>query len=183
MYIFNKLKRKYGITSLWHFTDASNLESILKYGILSLDALVCKNIEPNYASSYGSRVKDKNEGFSKYVRLSFVKDHPMYHVAKKDGRLKNPVWIEIDLNVLKKSGVEVSDKIAFSKDAKHFLPYYIFYNIDFDSLVNGTFEEQKEARKAEILIPNIIEPKYILNFKLHIGANYGKKTSFYGIFR
>jgi len=183
--IFNKLRRKYNITSLWHFSDASNLESILKYGLLSLNALAYNNIEPNYSSSYGSRVKDKKEGFSKYVRLSFVKYHPMYYVAKKEGRIKNPIWIEIDLSVLKKRGVKVSDKIAFSEDANIFSPYKIFYNIDFDDLVYGDFEERKEAGKAEILVPYKIEPSYFI--KIHkeqkYGGRYGKKTSFYSLFR
>jgi len=43
MNIQRELKR-HSITSIWHFTDKSNLASIKKYGLLSLSHLLQTNI-------------------------------------------------------------------------------------------------------------------------------------------
>lgn len=76
-----------GIYKLYHFTDRCNLSSIIKQGGLwSWADCEQKNIiiESPGGSSL-SRSLDKHFGLEHYVRLSFVKDHPMQHHAIDEG--------------------------------------------------------------------------------------------------
>lgn len=85
------------IDRLYHFTDRSNLHSILESGaILSNQALKVRGIIPTYASNEVSREMDSNAGLGEFVHLSFVRNHPMMYVAHQNGRIRQPVIIEID---------------------------------------------------------------------------------------
>ena len=46
-----------------------------------------------------SRSLDARDGLQHYVRVSFVKDHPMMFVAMNEQRISNPVVLEIDLRL------------------------------------------------------------------------------------
>ena len=102
-----------GITSIWHFTDRSNLESITENGLLSLSNILKQDIYVSrYGASESSHTQDKSKGLDKFVHLSFVKDHPMYHIAKGDGRIIDPVWIEIDTSILTDGNTYFSNMLA-----------------------------------------------------------------------
>ncbi len=76
----------YGITSIYHFTDKANLKMIEKFDIQSLKNIHMFNIPvEHFGADETSHIIDKNRGLDEYVHLSFIKDHPMYHVAKKRG--------------------------------------------------------------------------------------------------
>ena len=87
------------ITKLYHFTDFDNLESIIANGGLyswaDCDEKGIKIAKPGGSSQ--SRSLDQRDRLEHYVRLSFAKDHPMQYVAMNDGRISNPVVLEIDL--------------------------------------------------------------------------------------
>lgn len=163
MKLSEKLARL-GIKSVWHFTDLDNLDSILSYGLLSLKTLKTMNIKSRFGASESSHILDEYLGLDRFVHLAFVKDHPMYHVAKKRGSLRNPIWLELDVNVVNFTNVKISDRIASASDAK-------IYNaeeigdigslIDFEGMSSNCFDRRKEARKAEIMVPNIIQVKFI----------------------
>ena len=150
--------RKNGIKSIWHFTDRSNLISIEKHGLLSLKKILEKNVHvPCYGASDSSHAQDIRKGLDQFVHLSFVKDHPMYHVAKRDGRIPNPIWLEIDLSVLHEDNTMFSNMLANTYGAPIFYAKDLKNMIDFDTLLYGKdFNTRKEARKAEIMVANNI---------------------------
>ena len=150
--------RNNGIKSIWHFTDKSNLASIEKYGLLCLREILTEDV---HVSCFGaddlSHSLDIDRGLDQFVHLSFVKDHPMYHVAKRDGRIPNPIWIEIDLSVLHVDNTIFSDEVANGRGASIFSADKLEKMIDFETILyEKDFWIRKEARKAEIMVANNI---------------------------
>ena len=153
--------------NLFHVTEFSNLESILRNGLLSLDDLENQKINPEYSSSQNSRNIDKNSGLSKYVRLAYTPFYDMIPKALYDGDLKNPIILLISPEVLKFKGVKFTNKNAISKDADLYNEDEIFDSLDFEKIYafrdrfNCSSKEYKDARQSEILVPQKIEIKYI----------------------
>ena len=167
-----KLLAKYNITSLWHFTDQSNIDSIQEHGILSLSNLRRKNIEMLHtASSTLSHRIDRVKKLDSYVHLSFLDDHPLYYVALKEARIIDPVWIEIDISILFDEKTRFCNQVANKSGAKILTVDKIEQYIDFDTMLYGKdFHQSKEVRKAEILIDSHIPVEKI------IGVHDGSET-------
>ena len=161
---------QYGITSLYHFTDRSNLKSIKKYGLQSLENIAQNNISVSrFGANRLSHSLDRVMGLDKFVHLSFIKDHPMYHVAKYRGSIVDPVWLEIDISVLFKKKTLICDTLANGYNANIFDVNRISDFINLDAMVySREFNIRKEARKAEILVSNKIKIDKI------IGVHSGK---------
>lgn len=153
--------------ALYHFTDIRNVESIEKYGfVYSQREIKSRTIQPYYASSPDSRGMDLKHGLDGYVRLSFVKSHPMMHTAMTCGRISRPAILEINPLVLLLPGVLVSNKNALKNDAS------IGENADFLKQLRFDLFSQdylsldilsKSFYQAEVLVPNRIGNEYILN--------------------
>jgi len=167
MSIIETLNR-HDIKSVWHFTDISNLRSIEKYGILSLHEILENGIDARFGADSFSHSLDRIYGLDAYVHLAFVNDHPMYHVAKSRGNIKKGVWIEIDLSVLVENKTRFSPQVANKRGAKLYKMNLVDKMIDFKKMHSRYFDVYKDARKAEIVVKNNIETKYIL------GVYYGK---------
>lgn len=93
---------QYGIKKLYHFTDRDNLESIIKNGGLYSWG-DCEDKGITIAKPGGgllSRDLDRRDNLQHYVRVSFTTQHPMMFVGMQDGRLSNPVILEIDPEVI-----------------------------------------------------------------------------------
>lgn len=154
----------FGITSIYHFTDEANLETIEKYGIQSLRNILMQNIPvKHFGAEELSHMLDERKGLDRYVHLSFVKDHPMYHVAKARGNLINPVWIEIDSSILYEDDTIFCDKVANQNGAKTFNIYNVLNKINFEMLTNDGYlsrdewSKRKEVRKAEVMALDSIQ--------------------------
>ena len=80
--------------------DRSCLPSIAEHGLLSWVGLDKEDIGGRKGSSELSRALDTSKGLGDFVRLSFTTRHPMMYVAQKDGRLLDPVVLEIHLSVV-----------------------------------------------------------------------------------
>ena len=95
------LKRN-GITTLYHFTDRDNLQSIVDNGgLLSWADCEDKGIKiPNPGGDLTSRDLDCRRNHQHYVRVSFTKNHPMMYVAQREGRISNPIILEISTDVI-----------------------------------------------------------------------------------
>ena len=90
------------IAKLYHFTDRDNLESIIKNGGL-YSWMDCERKGIKIAKPGGdqlSRDLDRRDDLQHYVRISFTTQHPMMFVAMRDGRVSNPVILEIDPEVI-----------------------------------------------------------------------------------
>ncbi len=95
---YKEILERNGIKKLYHFTDRDNLESIIRNGGLYSWA-DCENKSIDIKKPGGSdmsRQLDVRDGLQNYVRVSFVTQHPMMYVAMNDGRISNPVILEID---------------------------------------------------------------------------------------
>ena len=158
-----------GIRRLYHFTDRDNLQSIIQHGgLYSWADCEEKGIAiAKPGGSDGSRSLDARDGLQHYVRVSFVTQHPMMYVAMNEGRISNPVILEIDPEVIywkdsqyadcnaTKNGAQVGDglddfnKIHFSavKARKHF----------------DLAEEEQKFFQAEVLVKHFIPLECIKN--------------------
>jgi len=166
---YQKVLQEGRVTKLYHFTDRDNLESIIQNGGLYSWA-DCDQKGISIAKPGGSgtsRSLDTRDGLQHYARLSFVPDHPMMFVAMNEGRISNPVILEIDVEVawwentlyadrnMTKNGANVGGTLDDLK-AIHFGLFWGHRYFDMD-------EEAKMYYKAEVLIKNFIPLKYIKN--------------------
>ena len=167
---FEQVLKENRISKLYHFTDFDNLESIIEHGGLyswaDCNEKGIKIAKPGGSSQ--SRSLDQRDGLEHYVRLSFAKDHPMQFVAMNDGRISNPVVLEVDLETALWEGSLYADRNATKTGA----------NVggsleDFKAVRFGLFnrmmryfdmtEEAKTHYQAEVLVKNFIPLKYITN--------------------
>src|SRR6185437_14934839 len=72
-----KVLRRNEIQTLFHFTDAANLDSIRKHGLMSAATLNAQSITSVMNSDELSRKLDQDAGLQDYVRLSFNDQNPM----------------------------------------------------------------------------------------------------------
>ena len=129
---FEQVLKDNRITKLYHFTDFDNLESIIQNGGLyswaDCDEKGIKIAKPG--SSDSSRSLDKRDRLEHYVRLSFAHDHPMKYVAMNEGRISNPVVLEIDLETALWADSLYADRNATKNGAN----------------VGGSLDDLKEVR-------------------------------------
>ena len=158
------------ITKLYHFTDFDNLESIIEHGGLyswaDCEEKGIKIAKPGGSSQ--SRSLDQRDRLEHYVRLSFAYDHPMKFVAMDDGRISNPVVLEIDLETAlwedslyadrnaTKNGACVGGTLDDLKAVRFGLFNRMMRYFDMT-------EEAKTHYQAEVLVKNFIPLKYITN--------------------
>ena len=147
-----------GITKLYHFTDKSNIQSIINNGgLYSWKACENKGININRpGGSDTSRSLDAYRGLGNYVRLCFTRNHPMMYVAKNDGRISNPVILEIDLSVAGLPTTKFSDRNATKNGAVIATGYAGAQNIHFLTVKQSTHfdlpDSEKEFYQAEALV-------------------------------
>ena len=172
---FQEVLEQNRITKLYHFTDFDNLESIIQNGGLyswaDCDEKGIKIAKPGGSSQ--SRSLDKRDGLQHYVRLSFTDDHPMKHVAMNEGRISNPMVLEIDVETAlwesslyadrnaTKTGAQVGGTLDDLKEVRFGLFNRMMRYFDMT-------EEAKMHYQAEVLVKNFIPLKYITNI-----SNFG----------
>lgn len=166
---FENVLKEGKISKFYHFTDFDNLESIIKNGGLyswaDCEEKGIKIAKPGGGSL--SRSLDKRDRLEHYVRLGFTGDHPMKYIAMDDGRISNPVVLEIDPEVALWNDTLFADRNATKNGA----------NVggtldDLKAIPSGSFwlrgyfdlsEEAKVHYQAEVLVKNFIPLKYITN--------------------
>lgn len=167
--IFEILKR-HKVSKLYHFTDKKNLDSIKKYGLLSADEVNRQGLHPRYASSEGSRDTDSRMGISDYVRLSFVKSHPMMFTAMTAYSIE-PVILEINPLIALMPDVFFSNKNTLRAGAQIGPDASDLEKVDFNVVQSGTAYYDlhdlaaKDAYQAEVLIKKRIGPEFIMNIE------------------
>lgn len=166
---FKKLIEQHHITTLYHFTDRENLESIIKNGgLYSWADCEQKGISISKpGGSMGSRDLDRRDNLQNFVRVSFVREHPMMYVAMNEGRISNPVVLEIDPEVIYWQDSLYADRNATKNGALvgsgiddfsqlHFNSFKAKKHFDLDA------DEQK-FYQAEVLVKNHIPLQFIKN--------------------
>ncbi len=164
------IRRGHRYRHLYHFTDGSNLQGIKRFGLMSRDhAALNRVLLTRLGGDAQSFESMKERGLTNYVSLSFTFENPMMHNAIQDGRLVNPVILEIDPIVLTARGAMLASTFANDR-AANIRP--IASALDFvDEEVLYTHTNWKDpeikkrrlaSRKVEILIPRIVPAKYVV---------------------
>ena len=166
---FQTVLDEHKIVKLYHFTDRENLESIIKNGGLYSWG-DCEDKGISIAKPGGgllSRDLDRRDGLQHYVRVSFTTQHPMMFVAMQDGRLSNPVILEIDPEVVYWKDSKYANMNATKSGARKGGTLDDFKQIHFQSVkVRKHFdlpEEEQPYFQAEVLVKNFIPLEYIKN--------------------
>jgi hypothetical protein len=165
---FQRVLQEKGITKLYHFTDRANLQSIKQNdGIFSWD--YCQRNKITISRPGGSPLSwnlDRLKGLQNYVRLSFVRDHPMLYVAKNDGRIINPVILEISTDVIFKKETKFATRNAAKGGVMADTSFEKFNAIKFPIFKKRYFdlnEEEKPFYQAEVLVLEKVPSEFILN--------------------
>jgi len=166
----NDFLAKYGIRNFYHFTERANLDSIRRYGLLSLAELERLNIQNvHFASDSESRSVDVHYGLNDYVRLAFVNQHPMEYVAKSKGRIKDSIFLSISSSVILQDGIRVAGGVAYQQGVSIYNLSEACEHLDFDVLLlrsdwknSAIMSRVMAARKYELLIPKCIAPELII---------------------
>ena len=112
-----KVLRRNDIQTLFHFTDAANLDSIRKHGLMSAATLNAQSITSVMNSDELSRKLDQDAGLQDYVRLSFNDQNPhAVHSARRTTRFKFSD-AESQMEVVSRPGVMFSDCNATRNEA------------------------------------------------------------------
>jgi hypothetical protein len=164
-----KVLQNNNITILYHFTDHSNLKSIKENGGLYSWYYCDKNniVIPMSGNSSLGRKLDSEFGLEDYVRLSFIKDHPMKYVAMKEGRITRPYLLNVSIEVCyfensRFSDMNAADRGHTNSDSVDFLSslrFDLFHKRYFD--LN---QIEKKQYQAEVLVRTWIPAEFITNF-------------------
>lgn len=167
-----------GISKLYHFTDISNVDSILSNGGLkswwTADQKGVTIAKPG--GSEQSRNYDLEGGHEDYVRLAFTRYHPMMYSAIKDGRIQHPVILEIAKDAVDRGDTLFSDRNATTKRKGHKAKIAsgvsgakrVHYNLfihDYDKKyfqIKESREDDMSFYQAEVMVPHELPLNYIL---------------------
>lgn len=184
---YKEVLRNNNITSLYHFTDRDNLDSIINNGgLYSWHDCDCKGIViPKPGGGPLSRSLDSRDGLQSFVRVSFTKQHPMMYIAMNDGRITNPVILEIDPEVVYWEGTRYANMNATRNGANVGGELEDFEAIHFNSVkAFNHFQldvSEQPYFQAEVLVKNFIPLKYIRNisnFGISIPAKVTPSSNF-----
>ena len=155
--------KKYNVGCLWHFTDKRNVDSIKQHGLLSWRELQRIGLAPTVpGGNKWSHDADEFSGVDNYVHLSFNQENPMLYIAKRDKRITDHVWLQIDLSVINE-GTRYTNDVANKADVQMLDNKSAVDTIDFEALfkfldfrVEGNQGRKSAAAKSEILVPTMI---------------------------
>ena len=171
---FLQILENNGISKLYHFTDRENLESIIKNGGLYSWA-DCREKGITIAKPGGSqqsRNLDTRDGLQHFVRLCFTRQHPMLFVAKNEGRIYDPIILEIAPEVVYWKDTKYADRNATKNGAIVGETLEDFKRIHFQAVKARRHfdlpEEEQIFYQAEVLVKNNIPIQYITNI-----SNFG----------
>lgn len=173
---FKELIDIHKIDKLYHFTDRDNLKSIIDNGGLyswaDCEAKGIKISKPGGGDL--SKSLDRRDNLQNYVRVSFTAEHPMMYMAMNDGRITNPVVLEIDPEVIYDADTKFADRNATRKGANVGGSLDDFKKIHFNSVkAKKHFDldaDEQPFYQAEVLVKNFIPLDKILNI-----GNFGIK--------
>ncbi|WP_232060076.1 DUF4433 domain-containing protein [Athalassotoga saccharophila] len=177
---YNLLKVE-GIESVYHMTDENNVSLIVKHGLLSRNLMNKAKIRFNDISDQGIQQRRESKRLHDYASTYLNPRNAMLYRILKEG--KKVVIIEFDTDfVMEKRPEDVF--ISNLNAAKNNAGIEMLSNVrikeflDMDKVFarswhDSTDDEIKGVMQSEILVRNIIEPKWI---KRIIVENYDQKT-------
>lgn len=165
--LYRKFLKRNKVEYLYHFTDKSNLKSIINSnGLYSWKYCLENNIIIDKPGGDDlSRKLDTYANLENFIRLSFTPNHPMMYYALKKNRISNPIILKLDIELIYWLNSKYSDGNATSKNSKIGNNYESLSIIDFKALrktdyLNAPIEKKKYFQ-AEVMIKEHIPKKYI----------------------
>lgn len=154
-----------------HFTDAANLDSIRRHGLLSMRQLRERGIQiPAPGGNRWSRDADEASGMDAYVHLCFKAGHPMEKSAVDGGNIKDLRHLQIRPEVIKLVGAMITNDVANKSGVVPGPAAAMLDQLDLEVLYTRTdwrdeaiYRRLVAAEKCELLIPNYIPPHFIIN--------------------
>lgn len=165
---------RYGVDGVWHFTDRTNVQSIIANdGLLSLAELKRRGTAiATPGGNQWSHDADARKGVDRYVHLAFLDDHPMLFAAKQDKRITDPVWLKISTAVLAHPDVRYTMEVSNKAGVPMLTAQQAIELLDFEVLFTRTDwkdtaiqARRRIALKSEILIPSHIPIEMIVGKK------------------
>jgi hypothetical protein len=165
---YRKILQDNNINILYHFTDQSNLKSIKDNGGLFSWHYCDRNniVIPMTGNSSLGRSLDIEFGLEDYVRVSFIKDHPMKYVAIDEGRITKPYLLKVSTDVCYFENTRFSDMNAADRRHKNEDSIDFLNTLRFDLFEKKYFNLnmiEKKQYQAEVLIKTWIPAEYITN--------------------
>ena len=160
------------ISVLYHFTDRRNVSLIRELkGLYPLAKLNEMGIQiPAPGSNEWSRDADAIKGMEQYVHLCFRNNHPMEHVARRDGRIGDSIFLQVHPEVIQWEGVRFTPDVANKSGVQSYTIEEARGMIDFEVLYtrtnwrNAAIQQRlQQAEKYEILVPRFIPLELIRN--------------------
>jgi hypothetical protein len=154
----------------YHFTDRKNLDSIRSHGLLCTRSLRAKKLFDGTITGgdANSLESDAAKGTDKYVCLCFTDSHPMAFIARTERNL-DPVYLQVDPQVLKLPGVMITDAPSNQNGVERIPAAKALDSLDLEVLYTRMVWSVPEinarlrvAEKYEILVPRGLATKYIL---------------------
>lgn len=160
---------------LYNIQEIENVESIMKYGLLSHnEAINIKHIDISNSDVQNRRERKTIDDvpLHDYANVYFDYWNPMLS-RKRDINDKLAILV-ISPDILNIKGCLVSDKNAAVDDAKFYAAEIGYLFLDFKAIYyNQWFFSAKQIKQAEVLVPNKIDSKYIEGIIVY---NYENKT-------
>jgi hypothetical protein len=129
---------------------------------MSASHLLKSSIPAKLNSDDLSRKLDAKAGLENFVRLSFCSNHPMMHVAKKEGRISDPVVLKIHLDALLRPGILFCDVNATKRGASLAdRPNHVRFDVVKAQSVFAVPTAVRDFYQAEVLIPSPLPPELI----------------------
>ncbi|MDR2653507.1 MAG: DUF4433 domain-containing protein [Prevotellaceae bacterium] len=163
---FQQVLIRNGITTLYHFTDRTNISSIKKHGGL-YSWYYCDKHDITISYPGGdelSRQLDIRYNLQDFVRLSFCNDHPMMWRLQQNGR--NLVTLEVKVDVSYFKNTCFSDINATDSDHTHGSNLQDLKRIDFMAVKRKSVSREDadfKTHQAEVLVKTCIPLEYITN--------------------
>lgn len=166
---FSHVLEENKITSLYHFTDRSNLKSIKQYGALfSWHHCITNNISiPVPGGNQLSRDLDTRKGLQDFVRASFTRNHPMMYVYPI--RNRDNIILELDVEIIYWKGTRFANMNATRNNVNVGDTFDDFNQLRFDLFKYPNHfrlsEVDRPYYQGEILVPTKIPLKFIKNLE------------------
>ncbi len=182
-----RLKEVYGFRGPLHYTDFSNLSSIIRIGYLCSRSLCYANNIEFFDVCHESEGDDFSESIKRYTRFYFVKNTNIDVLCK----LNTPVCLLFSEEIVYSDLAAYSDANA-DFNCSDIGDDYEFFNgkIDWELVFNRRIEEEyfeghvkeilRRKSQAELLIDEPVSIKYIKNIIFRCRADYKRACGLYG---
>jgi len=183
----DRLKKEHNFRGLLHFTDFSNLSSIINIGYLCSRAL-CYADNIDFEDAANQEIMDNT--------TSEVKNCARFYYVEKNNynsmvNLPIPVYLLFNEEIIYLDLASYSDGSADSSYTKYgtnyeFFNYVIDWDIVFDKSIeknslNGAIKQSLERKKrSELLINEPVPLKYLKNIIFRCNADYKRACNLFG---